>query len=82
MKRGNSPPEPDLNTRLEIMCRQVELTVKYKGERTGMSEARRQCAYYLKGIPHAAALRDKCGKLSTLADLRELCGEVVSFCNE
>ena len=79
---GEFPPEPDLNTRLEIMCRQVELTVKYKGERTGMSEARRQCAYYLKGIPHAAALRDRCGKLSTLADLRELCGEVESFCNE
>ena len=79
---GEFPPEPDLNTRLEIMCRQVELTVKYKGERTGMSEARRQCAYYLKGIPHAAALRDKCGKLSCLADLRELCGEVASFCNE
>lgn len=79
---GEILPEPDLNTRLETMCRQVELAVKYKGERIGISEARRQCAYYLKGMPGAAAFRDKCGKLSCLADLKELCGEVAKACHE
>ena len=81
LETGELLPEPDLNTRLEIMCRQVELAVEYKGERIGMSEARRQCAYYLKGMPGAAALRNQCGKLNSLSDLRELCGEVVKSVN-
>ena len=82
LETGEFSPEPELNERLEIMCRQVELAVKYKGERIGISEARRQCAYYLKGMPGAAAFRDKCGKLSCLADLRELCREVANTVNE
>ena len=81
LETGELLPEPDLNTRLEIMCRQVELAVEYKGERIGMSEARRQCAYYLKGMPGAAALRNKCGKLSSIADLKELCKEVMEAVN-
>ncbi|MCH5348481.1 MAG: tRNA dihydrouridine synthase DusB [Oscillospiraceae bacterium] len=81
LETGEIPSDPDLNTRLEIMCRQVELAVGYKGERIGMSEARRQCAYYLKGMPGAAALRNKCGKLNTMADLRELCKEVMEAVN-
>ena len=82
LETGEIPAEPDLNTRLEIMCRQVELAVEYKGERIGMSEARRQCAYYLKGFSHAAALREKCGKLNSLDDLKELCREIKEAVNE
>ena len=82
LETGEILPEPSLEARLEMMCRQVELAVQYKGERIGMSEARRQCAYYLKGMPGAAALRNKCGKLNSLTDLRELCCEVVKNCNE
>lgn len=77
---GEILPEPSLDERLEIMCRQVELSVKFKGERIGISEARRQCAYYLKGLPNAAAFRNKCGSLSNLNDLRELCDEVKKAC--
>ncbi len=77
---GEILPEPSLDERLEMMCRQVELSVKYKGERIGISEARRQCAYYLKGLPSAAAFRNKCGSLNNLDDLRELCKEVKKAC--
>ncbi len=77
---GEILSEPTLDQRLEIMCRQVELSVKYKGERIGISEARRQCAYYLKGLPNAAAFRNKCGSLNSLNDLRELCNEVKTVC--
>ena len=77
---GEILPEPSLDERLEMMCRQVELSVKFKGERIGISEARRQCAYYLKGLPGAAAFRNKCGSLNNLDDLRELCKEVKKAC--
>ncbi len=82
LETGNIPPEPNLEERLDMMCRQVELAVKYKGERIGMSEARRQCAYYLKGMPNAAEFRRQCGSLNCIEDLKILCGEVAKTCNE
>lgn len=69
LETGEILPEPSLEERLEMMCRQVELAVQYKGERIGMGEARRQCAYYLKGMPNAAEYRRRCGELSSMGDV-------------
>ncbi|MDY6208351.1 MAG: tRNA dihydrouridine synthase DusB [Oscillospiraceae bacterium] len=72
LESGIIPPQPDLNERLETMLRQAELAVQFKGERMAMAEARRQCAFYLKGIKGAAGYRGRCGQLSGLDDVREL----------
>ncbi len=77
LETGEHIPEPELRERLDIMLRQAELTVKFKGEHTAMSELRRQCAYYLKGMPDAAAFRGKCGSLSSMDDLRKICDEIL-----
>lgn len=69
LETGEMLPEPSLEERLEMMCRQVELAVRYKGERIGISEARRQCSYYLKGMPNAAEYRRRCGELSSMGDV-------------
>lgn len=67
---------PTAEEKLKIMYHQAELTVKFKGERTAMSECRRQCAFYLRGIPSAAKFRNKCGTLTSLDDLRRLIDEI------
>lgn len=67
---------PTAEEKLGIMYHQAELTVKFKGERTAMSECRRQCAFYLRGIPSAAKFRNKCGTLTSLDDLRRLIDEI------
>lgn len=72
LESGIIPPQPDLNERLDTMLRQAELAVQFKGERMAMAEARRQCAFYLKGIKGAAGYRGRCGQLSGLDDVREL----------
>ncbi len=72
LENGIIPPQPDLNERLDTMLRQAELAVQFKGERMAMAEARRQCAFYLKGIKGAAGYRGRCGQLSGLDDVREL----------
>lgn len=72
LESGVIPPQPDLNERLDTMLRQAELAVQFKGERMAMAEARRQCAFYLKGIKGAAGYRGRCGQLSGLDDVREL----------
>ena len=69
LETGEMLPEPSLEERLEMMYRQEELALRYKGERIGISEARRQCAYYLKGMPNAAEYRRRCGELSSLKDV-------------
>lgn len=70
---GRTPrPEPELDEKLDIMRRHIALLVEDKGERTGMKEARRQAAWYIKGIDGAAGLRNRFGRMNKLADLDEL----------
>lgn len=69
---GELLPEPTLHERLELMLRHAELIVEYKGERTGMREARKHAAWYIRGSNGAAAFRNACGRLNILDDLRAL----------
>lgn len=70
---GKTPrPEPELDEKLDIMRRHIALLVEDKGELTGMKEARRQAAWYIKGIEGAASLRNKFGSMNTMSDLDEL----------
>lgn len=70
---GKAPrPEPELCEKLDIMRRHIAMLVEDKGERTGMKEARRQAAWYIKGIEGAASFRNKFGSMNTLSDLDEL----------
>lgn len=69
-------PEPDLDEKLSIMRRHIELLVADKGERTGMKEARRQAAWYIKGISGAARFRNLFGSMNTLTDLDNLIEQI------
>ena len=72
LETGTHIQPPDMNERLETMLRQAELAVSFKGERQAMAEARRQCAFYLKGIKGAAGYRGRCGQLSGIDDVKAL----------
>ena len=63
------PAPPALEEKLQVMRRQVELAVKYKGEYIGMRESRRTAAFYLKGIPGAPKLRQMCSGLTVFSDI-------------
>ncbi|MGN0678124.1 MAG: tRNA dihydrouridine synthase DusB [Oscillospiraceae bacterium] len=70
---GKEPrPEPTLNEKIDIMRRHITLLVQNKGEITGMKEARRQCAWYVKGLNGAARLRNEFSQMNALADLEHL----------
>lgn len=66
------PPEPTLAERAQVMLDHAALACKYKGERIAMQEMRKQIGWYVKGLPHAAALRRDACTLNTLDDLRAL----------
>jgi nifR3 family TIM-barrel protein len=72
LETGAYSPDPDVSERAAIMLRQVRYAVHEKGEHAAIREARQKCAFYVRGLPNAAELRRRCGRLSTIADVEEL----------
>ena len=79
LTRGQLPAPPSLEERLSVLRRHVGLLCRYKGEYTGMREARSHAAWYLKGFPGAAQLRRQAGNLSSPEDLDALCAAALAL---
>jgi tRNA-dihydrouridine synthase B len=69
LENGEIMPEPDIETRLAVMKKHCEMLCRYKGEKQGMKEARKNVQWYLKGLRGSAKLRARCGELVELKDL-------------
>ncbi len=63
------PPLPSVAERFDVAVRQIELSAKYRCERTALLEARRHCCWYLKGVPYANYYKEQIVKMETLEDL-------------
>ncbi len=63
------PPLPSVAERFAVAVRQIELSAKYRNERTALLEARRHCCWYLKGVPYANYYKEQIVKMETLDDL-------------
>lgn len=63
------PPRPPLSVRCDTAVRQIELAVQQKGERIACLEARKQYAWYLKGVPYAGYYKEKISSASSLEDI-------------
>ncbi len=70
-------PEPDLEERMAVMLHHADLIIADKGERQGMREARKNVAWYIKGLPNSAKLRNACCTLETYDDLKRMADEVI-----
>lgn len=69
LQSGEIMPEPDLEEKLAVMKKHCELICRYKGEKQGMKEARKNVQWYIKGLKGSAKLRGKCSELVKLSDL-------------
>lgn len=77
LKNGVPIPEPPIEERMSIMLHHVEKLCEYKGNYTGMREARKHTGWYIKGIRGAAAFRQEIGALETPEQLREIAERVI-----
>ena len=66
-------PSPSLSERLTVMLGQVKLMEQYKDSRVCYLEARKQCAFYMRGLKGAAELRRACGTINNFDDCVNLC---------
>jgi len=72
-------PEPDILTKMSIMCHHAKLACKYKSEGTAMCEMRKHAAWYMKGLNGAAGLRRVAGMLKTYADIEILAENAIKL---
>jgi len=63
------PPLPPVAERFDTAVRQIELSARYRNERTALLEARRHCCWYLKGVPYANYYKEQIVRMETLRDL-------------
>ena len=66
------PPLPGVAERFDTAVRQIELSARYRSERTALLEARRHCCWYLKGVPYANYYKEQIVKMETLDDLHRV----------
>ena len=73
---GEAPERPPLAERMATALRQVETAALEKGERLACIEARARLPWYLKGVPHSAAWKQKLVRISTLDELRSIASDI------
>lgn len=69
---GQIPPRPDISTIRETMLRHARLQLEFKGEYLGIREMRKHVAWYTKGLPNAARLREKINRVESYEEMENL----------
>ncbi len=77
LSSGRIIPEPPVSERMRVMVRHIKKICEYKGEKTGVKEARKHAAWYMKGIRGGAEFRRQAGMLSSIEELEDLAYRVV-----
>ena len=72
LRTGAYHPDPNMDVRRDIILHHAVLLCEEKGEYIGMKEMRKHVAWYYKGLPHAARMRDGINKIATLDELKAL----------
>ena len=55
---GELPPDPTPEEKIEIALLHMDRLIALKGERTAVKEMRKHLAWYLKGLPNTARVKD------------------------
>jgi len=69
---GEVLPGPSVAEIKAMILRHGRMLVQFKGEGVAMREMRGHMAWYTKGMPHSAALRNEINQVETLEGLAEL----------
>ena len=72
---GSYAPVSDAEKK-ETILKHLDLLVTYKGEHLGILESRKHIAWYLKGIPHSSAAKNKAFSASSLSEMQAIVSEI------
>lgn len=72
LETGEILPPPSVSERVAKALEHLGLLVRFKGEHRGVQEGRKQMAWYFRGLPGGAQLRERINRACTLAEMREI----------
>lgn len=72
LNTGSGGPPPTPAERVSMCLRQARIAVEHKGEHLAILQMRKHAAYYLKGLPRSARVRNRVVEVQTLAELEEI----------
>jgi len=64
--------KPDINEKIGLILRHLDLAVKYKGEYVAIREMRKHISWYLKGIPGAAKIKESINQEQKLENVKKI----------
>src|SRR5262249_37782745 len=71
-ERGETLPPPSASERLAAGIRHLQLMVAEFGEMVASREMRKHLAWYVKGLPHSARVREQVNRAASADDLAAL----------
>ena len=71
LENGKNIPHPDVDSVKLMILKHLKMLVDYKGEYTAIREMRKQIAWYIKGMPNAANIRNEINKIEDLKELEK-----------
>ena len=76
-RTGQAPPGPTPAELKEMMLRHARLQMEYKGGYLGIREMRKHVAWYTRGLPGSAKLRDAINQVESYEELAALLDEKI-----
>lgn len=76
LETGELQPELGLAEKLRLARRHLAMVVQHKGEHTGVREMRKHLAWYFKGIPGAASVRNRVMQAKTEKEMAIIIAEL------
>ena len=65
LRMGEELPPPTPAERAEVVLRHLDLLISYKGDYIGIREMRKHAAWYTRGLPGSAELRERFNRAGT-----------------
>ena len=71
LETGELLPGPDGKEIREMILRHSRMLAQYKGEKPAMLQMRGHVAWYTKGLPNSAAMRNEINQVETMEELKD-----------
>ena len=71
LETGELLPGPDGKEIREMILRHSRMLAQYKGEKAAMRQMRGHVAWYTKGLPNSAAMRNEINQVETMEELKD-----------
>lgn len=79
LSTGHYTPEPDVETKMEVMLAHAKRICELRGDKVGMLEIRKHALWYTKGLKGSAKLRNEFSNVSSFEELHLLAEKTMAL---